>query len=293
MTVPQFDIMSAEEAMNWLESKGINFKLCDAMVPLLGNEVNCGTPLGIGDEWIEGYYYLPKSELGNNPIVDWPARGESMIGDGIEDGDILRVELGAMPRDGKVVVASIDNEYTTKVYFTDPQGRQWLCPRNTHYNCILLNERMNVRIVGVVRNIIKQTPEHSYRECMAMVSATEDRQKQKCCLLERVCQAARAGAHLFWAGSAWAVVYCVLRDCFDYTDTVSEFERNAAKFDLPDSFEHRCGAGKVQRTISNHPYMRLDVNKWKDKGAADREGALVDFLKAELQDLPKTVTEVR
>lgn len=280
-------VMPAEEGMRWLESKGIMFDVCDTPIPLLGNEVNCGVPLGIGDEIIEGYYYLPKSALGNNPLIDVPARGESMIDDYIEEGDILRVELGAIPHDGNVVIASIDNEYTAKVFFTDASGQRWLCPRNSRYDCIRLTERMNVRIVGVVRNILKQAPHHSFIECMSYVSATQKRQQLKSSLLECLRQAACDGAHLFWAGAAWAVAYCVLRDYCDYEEYVSVFERKASKMELPDSFEHPCSAGKVQRTISNHPYMRKHVKTWEDNGAANREVALANYLKEKLADFLK------
>lgn len=280
-------VMPAEEGMRWLESKGIMFDACDTPIPLLGNEVNCGTPLGIGDELIEGYYYLPKSALGNNPLIDVPARGESMIDDYIEEGDILRVELGAIPHDGNVVIACIDNEYTAKVFFTDTNGRRWLCPRNKHYDCIHLTESMNVRIVGVVKNILKQAPQHSFGECMSYVEATQKRKQKNNSLLEHLRQAVCAGSHLFWAGAAWAEAYCVLRDYCKYEENVSEFERKASKMELPDSFEHCCSAGKVQRTISNHPYMRKPVKTWKDNGAADREVALADYLKEKLEDFLK------
>ena len=39
-----------------------------------------------------------------------------------------------------------------------------------------------------------------------------------------------------------------------------------------------CMAGTVQRTISNHPYMRLHVDKWKENGASTRELILMGFL---------------
>lgn len=281
------DVMSAEEAMTWLNSKDVDFDLCDTPVPLLGNTVSCGLPLGIGDELIEGYYYLPKSKLGNNPIVDWPARGDSMIGDDIEEGDILRVELGALPRDGEVVIASLDDELTCKVFFNDAQGRRWLCPRNSRYDCILLTERLNVRIVGVVRNVLKQAPVHSFRECQGFVDETLSRQQVKQSLMERVEQAVCKGASLFWAAAAWSVVYGLLRDCCDYEETVIDFERAAAKLKLTPTFEHRCGVGKVQRTLSNHPYMRMHVDKWEDNGAAQRELKMLDFMKQELQDFLK------
>ena len=273
------NVMTAEEAMAWLDGKGISYEVCDTPVPLLDNRVNCGAPLGIGDEMIEGYYYLPKSKLGNNPVVDWPAQGDSMIDADIEEGDILRVELGALPHDGDIVVASVDNEYTAKVFFTADDGERWLCPRNSRYDCILLKNNVEVRIVGVVRNILKQAPHHSYRECKAIVDATLSRRQQKDSLRERVQKAVADGNYLFWAASAWAVVYGVVRDCHSYEGSVSDVERKALTLDLPKTFEYGCSAGKVQRTISNHPYMRLHIDKWKENGASVREIVLMEFLR--------------
>lgn len=279
-------VMAPEEAMAFLDSKGINYEVCDTPVPLLGNKVICGTPQGIGDEMIEGYYYLPKSKLGNYPIVDWPAYGDSMVDSDIEEGNVLRVEIGAIPHDGNIVVASIDNEYTTKVFFTDGNGDRWLIPRNSRYDCMKLSQFTDVRIVGVVIDIIKKAPHISFRECKAMVDATLSRRRQKGDLWECVMKAVSEGSHLFWAGSSWAVVYCVLRDCYNYEENVSEFERRAENLTLPMGFKHECTSGKVQRTISNHPYMRLHVDKWRENGGSVREIVLAGFLKNTLKDLP-------
>ena len=48
---------------------------------------------------------------------------------------------------------------------------------------------------------------------------------------------------------------------------------------MPMNFAYECSVGKVQRTISNHPYMRLHVDKWKENGASVREVVLAEFLK--------------
>ena len=52
---------------------------------------------------------------------------------------------------------------------------------------------------------------------------------------------------------------------------------------LSPSFKHVCSVGTVQRTISNHPYMRLHIDKWRDSGASLREIVLMEFLKKFLQ----------
>jgi len=272
-------LMSAEESMAWLDSKGFSYKLCDVPIPIMTGRVNCGAPLSIDDEMIEGYYYLPKSAVGLHPQVELCAQGESMIDADIHDGDLLRLELGAWPHDGDIVVAEIDGEYTAKVYFTDEDGRHWLCPMNKRFQPILLTESMNVRVSGVVRTIVKQVVRRSYGECQSIVKRMQEQRQQQDSLQERVRKAVADGSHLFWAASAWAVVSGVVRDCHGYEGSVIDFERKAIALDLPPTFDHCCSVGKVQRTISNHPYMRLHIDKWKENGASVREIVLMEFLR--------------
>lgn len=99
--------MSPEEVKDWLKRENIAFEVCDTPIPIMGNKVNCGVTLGVGDEMIEGYYYLPKSAVGLYPLIEVTAQGDSMIDAGIEEGDLLRLELGALPSDGDIVLAEI------------------------------------------------------------------------------------------------------------------------------------------------------------------------------------------
>lgn len=271
-------LMSAEEATAWFDSKGFDYKWCDVPIPIMAGKVNCGVPQGIGDEMIEGYYYLPKSAVGLHPQVELHAQGESMIDADIHDGDLLRLELGAWPHDGDIVVAEIEGEYTVKVYFTDEEGRHWLCPMNKRFQPILLTESMNVRISGVVRTIVKQVVRRSYGECQSIVRRGQE-QRQQGDVMQRLAKAVAEGAHLFWASSSWAVAYGVARDSGGYEGSVKDFERKAMNLTLPLSFEHECSVGTVQRTISNHPYMRLHIDKWRESGASSREIVLMEFLK--------------
>jgi DNA polymerase V len=275
----EFAILSPEEALAWLDGNGIKYEICDTPIPIMGNKASCGTPKDIGDEMIEDYYYLPKSVVGLHPLVDIPAQGDSMIDADIYDGDLLQLEIGATACDGEIVLAEIDHEYTAKVFFTDDQKRHWLCPKNRRYRAILLKEEMNVRIAGVVRNIVKKAVRQSYSECMAIVRQTLESRRQEGDMFECLAKAVREGGHLFWAASAWAVAYSVVRDCCGYEGSVSDFERRAIDMSLPEDFDYGCSVGKVQRTISNHPYMRLHIDRWKENGASAREVVLMVYLK--------------
>ena len=272
-------VMTPEETLAFLDSKGIPYEMCDTPVPVLENRVNCGVPLDSGEQMIDSYYHLPKSVVGLQLMVEIPAQGDSMIEADIHDGDLLQLEIGAEARDSDIVVAEIDKEYTAKVFFSDMKHRKWLLPRNKKYKAILLTRDKETRILGVVRSIIKKAPRMSFSECMAIVDSALEKNCQEGDVFQRLTKVVREGSVLFWAASAWAVVYCVARDCCGYEDSVSDFERKAENMNLPMRFEYPCSAGKVQRTISNHPYMRLHIDKWKENGASVREIVLMEFLR--------------
>ena len=272
-------VMSAEEAMEWLDGKGISYELCDVAIPVTGNRVNCGKPFDAGEQTIDGCYYLPKSVVGLHPLLEIPAQGNSMTGGDIKEGDLLQTEIGATPSDGDTVIADVNREHTAKVIFTDNKNRHWLIPRNRDYDAIELTEDMEVRITGVVRNIVKKSVRCSYSECMAAVNRTLAKRQQQGDVFQRLTKAVKEGNLLFWASSSWAVVYCVARDCCGYEGSMKEFEQKAMTMTLPTTFEHVCTRGAVQRTISNHPYMRLHIDKWKENGASLREIVLKEFLR--------------
>jgi SOS-response transcriptional repressor LexA len=271
--------MSYEEALAFLDSKGIRYEVCDTPVPVLANKVNCGVPLDPEEQMIEGYYYLPKSVVGLHPLVDIPAQGDSMIDADIHEGDLLRLEIGAEAHDGEIVLAEIDREYTAKVFFTDDQQQKWLCPMNKKYAPILLSADKETRISGVVRSIVKRSPRLSFSECAAIVNRAREKKRQEGDVFQRLTKAVGEGYHLFWAASAWAVAFCVARDCQGYEGGMKEFERRAMNMNLPMRFKFECTMGTVQRTISNHPYMRMPIDKWKENGGSVREIVLVEFLK--------------
>ena len=283
MRIPEMDqmpyCMSEEEALTWLESEGIEYEVCDMPVPVVCNKVSCGTPQDIGDLMIDEYSYLPKSAVRLHPVVGVPAKGDSMIEADIHEDDWLRLEVGAIPSDGEIVMAGIDGDFTAKAFFVDDQNRKWLLPKNKKYSPIELTPDCEIRISGVVHHITKKAPRLSYNECMAILKSAMDKKRQEGDVFQLLANAVKSGCHLFWAASAWAVAYCVIRDILGYEGSMKEFERNAMNMTLPMSFKFECTMGTVQRTISNHPYMRLPIDKWKENGASAREIILVEFLK--------------
>lgn len=86
----------------------------------------------------------------------------------------------------------------------------------------------------------------------------------------------------FWGDSSMAVIFGVCRDCFQYVDNMSQFERDFG-----------CVEGLISNTFRNNPYMRLAVGKWEQQGAKQRVLRLVDAYKNEVSRRLKlqTLTE--
>ena len=86
-------------------------------------------------------------------IFSLTVRGDSMIDEGINDGDIVIVEKDARPRVGDIVAANVDGEWTVK-YFSQKNGQISLKPANTAYPEICPRE--SLIIGGIVASVIRK-----------------------------------------------------------------------------------------------------------------------------------------
>ncbi len=82
-------------------------------------------------------------------------RGLSMIGKGIDDGDLIVVNRALSPRHGHTVVAVIDNELTVKTLYLR-QGVTKLVAANPDFPDIVPKEGQALQIWGVVTSAIKK-----------------------------------------------------------------------------------------------------------------------------------------
>ncbi|AVG17008.1 error-prone repair protein UmuD [Chromobacterium vaccinii] len=82
-------------------------------------------------------------------------RGDSMIGAGIADGDLLVVDKGLTPVNGDIVVAVIDGEFTVKRLYRRA-GACVLAPENSAYPPISLQPGQELLVWGVVTGAVKK-----------------------------------------------------------------------------------------------------------------------------------------
>jgi repressor LexA len=117
-------------------------------IPLLG-VIAAGSPIEAirTSETID----IPKDMMGKN-IFALKVRGDSMIEDGIFDGDYIIIEQTNNPRNGEIVVALLDNENATLKRFYREKDHIRLQPANSNYNPIR-TKRVVVqgRVKGVIR----------------------------------------------------------------------------------------------------------------------------------------------
>lgn len=107
--------------------------------------------------------YVDKSLDLNEYLVANPAStffvyvtGDSMDLAGMEDGDLLVVDRSLEPRNGDIVIMSIDNEFTVKRYMKDSSGLR-LLPESSNpiYKPIRPKDFEEWRFIGVVKFTIK------------------------------------------------------------------------------------------------------------------------------------------
>lgn len=79
--------------------------------------------------------------------------GESMINEGIFDGDILVVNKNEKPKDGKVVIAALNGEMAVKTY-REIEGRVYLFSANDKFLPIEILPFWQFDIQGVVKHVI-------------------------------------------------------------------------------------------------------------------------------------------
>ncbi len=79
-------------------------------------------------------------------------RGKSMIDAGIHPGDMVLVERDKTPRDGDIVIAHIDNEWTMK-YYRKKGSRVYLQAANRNFPDIFPHQELKIPavVVAVVR----------------------------------------------------------------------------------------------------------------------------------------------
>jgi repressor LexA len=126
-------------------------------LPLAGT-IAAGRPIEPVEE--EDAIEVPASLVGRGPHFVLRVAGDSMIGDGIHDGDLVLVRKGETAESGETVVAILDGEATLKRFHRTREGIE-LRPANPTLAPIPVGRRrLEIRgvVVGLVRTFRRSPP---------------------------------------------------------------------------------------------------------------------------------------
>ena len=122
-------------------------------LPVLGR-VAAGQPIG-ADIGLDQQFWLDRRLFALRPDYLLRVQGDSMIDDGILDGDLVGVQRSADARDGQTVIARIDGELTIKRLQRSAR-RLRLLPRNPAHAPIEIERGQDFAIEGVYCGLLRQ-----------------------------------------------------------------------------------------------------------------------------------------
>lgn len=99
---------------------------------------------------------------------------------------------------------------------------------------------------------------------------------------ERLARAIEQTQAFFWGNSAYAVLFCLLRDEYGIADNMSMFEAKVEGLPYSKERSYTCPKGTIINAFSNNPIYRQHIDKWKDK-ANTRIIKLLEELKLQLE----------
>ncbi len=123
--------------------------------PFFDTGISAGFP-SPAEDFKEQRLSLDK-ELIKNKEATFFARvsGQSMIGAGLDDNDLLVIDRSLEPTNNKIAVCFLDGEFTVKRLKVD-KDEVWLKPENPNYPIIKITSDNDFIIWGIVTSVIKK-----------------------------------------------------------------------------------------------------------------------------------------
>ena len=145
----------AEQGVSLQFYRPASFPRLRVPLPHFAGEVRAGFP-SPADDHMEGEFDLNELLI-SNPPASFLVRvsGESMKEADICHGDLLIVDRSVEARDGHIVVACLDGEFTVKRLRQEGK-RVWLQPANVDFPRIEVNRERDFQVWGVVTGKVTQ-----------------------------------------------------------------------------------------------------------------------------------------
>lgn len=215
----EIPMMTPSESFDFMSRQGTNPVWCDGAIPLFENHARAGIPHDIGHVCSDSIPF-PHGIAKNHIIYRFEVKGDSMRKANINDGDLLTVCADVSPRDGDIIVAEIDGEYTVKSYCVDDDGELWLVPFNEAFEPIHVTPEKIFRCAGKVVEITKKDPRTSFRDCMRIINRSKEKVRVRKATREQQEYAIREVSKSIKKNRHWYAVYRALLDAEKEEDAV-------------------------------------------------------------------------
>ena len=126
----------------------------EANVWLASTGISAGFP-SPADDFKEVRISLDKAVVKNKAATFYArVAGQSMVGAGLDDGDLLVIDRSLEPENGKIAVCFVDGEFTVK-RLKVAENCVWLIPENEQYKPLQVTQDDELIIWGIVTHVLK------------------------------------------------------------------------------------------------------------------------------------------
>jgi DNA polymerase V len=134
---------------------GIQKPVQSLYLPYVESGISAGFPSPAND-FLDIAIDLNKEYI-KHPSATFFARvkGTSMLGAGLNDGDLLIIDRSLEPKNGKIAVCYIDGEFTVKSLKIE-KDVCYLMPANEAYKPIRVDSESNFLVWGIVTTVLKK-----------------------------------------------------------------------------------------------------------------------------------------
>ncbi|MBZ9629811.1 translesion error-prone DNA polymerase V autoproteolytic subunit [Salegentibacter sp. LM13S] len=130
------------------------YSLHNLIMPLSTNGISAGFP-SPADDHLEDIIDLNQQLIKNKEATFFGrAEGDSMIGAGIGNGDLLVIDKSLRPKNDNIAVCFLDGEFTVKRIKIE-KDIIWLVAENEKYQPIKVTRENDFVIWGIVTHCIK------------------------------------------------------------------------------------------------------------------------------------------
>ncbi|WBX71535.1 LexA family protein [Tenacibaculum retecalamus] len=144
--------MKTTEALTFLLPKEMN-ESAGAIFMDIGISAGFPSP---ADDFKETRISLDEELIRNKEATFFAkVSGQSMIGAGLDDNDLLVIDRSISPENNKIAICFLDGEFTVKRLRVE-KDEVWLQPENPDYPIIKITEENNFIIWGIVTSVIKK-----------------------------------------------------------------------------------------------------------------------------------------